>query len=47
MHSQKLTATDIVRAETMWIKSIQRASFESELQSLHSQGVVTLLQFVS
>ena len=28
----------------MWIKSIQRASFESELQSLHGQGVVTLLQ---
>ena len=44
MHNQKLTATDIVRAETMWIKSIQRASFESELQSLHGQGVVTLLQ---
>ena len=44
MHSPRLTATDIGRAETMWVKSVQRSAFESELQSLHGQSVVTLLQ---
>ena len=28
----------------MWVKSVQRSSFESELQSLRGQSVVTLLQ---
>ena len=44
MHSPKLTATDIGRAETMWVKSVQRSSFESELQSLRGQIVDTPLQ---
>ena len=41
---QRLTATDIERAETMWIKSVQRSSFNSELQSFGGHSVATLLQ---
>ena len=44
VRDQRLTATDIERAETMWIKSVQRSSFNSELQSFGGHSVATLLQ---
>ena len=44
VRDQRLTATDIERAETMWIKSVQRSSFDSELQSFGGHSVATLLQ---
>ena len=44
VHDQKLTATDIETAETMWIKSVQQSSFDSELQSFGGHSVATLLQ---
>ena len=44
VRNQRLTATDIERAETMWIKSVLRSSFDSELQSFGGHSVATLLQ---
>ena len=44
MRDRRLTATDIGRAETIWIKSVQGFSFDSELRSLCGHSVATLLQ---
>ena len=44
VRNQRLTATDLERAETMWIKSVQRSSFDSKLQSFGGHSVASLLQ---
>ena len=40
----RLTATDVLRAERIWTKAVQEHSFDAELQSLCGSGIITLLQ---
>ena len=42
--NKELTATDIATAEELWVKSIQRNTFISEIQSLNKTGSMTPLQ---
>ena len=43
-NEKQLTASDLLKAERIWIKTIQGSSFEAELLSLQGQSTATLLQ---